>query len=80
MTYNENDETYQNIFIRLFSSDEEENSQIKNEKPFHISYIVICVVLVLFGLCGMSLNGWAIYLFTRTKTVSMEYHICSVAI
>ena len=72
MMVKENDESYHTIFINLFSSSEED---ISGHKPFQIGYVIICVILGIFGICGMSLNGWAIYLFTKTKTVSIEYMV-----
>ena len=64
---------YRNIFVTLFSSFEEEISYDKDVNTFQVGYIIVGIVLVLFGIFGMCLNGWAIYLFTKTKTVRIEY-------
>ena len=64
---------YRNIFVTLFSGFEEEITYNKDVNTFQIGYIIVGIILVLFGIFGMCLNGWAIYLFTKTKTVSIEY-------
>ena len=64
---------YRNIFITFFSGFEEEITYDKDVNTFQVGYIIISIILVFFGIFGMCLNGWAIYLFTKTKTVSIEY-------
>ena len=76
MTTEDDSKRYRNIFVKLFSSFEEEITYDKDVNTFQVSYIIVGIILVFFGIFGMCLNGWAIYLFTKTKTVSIEYPLC----
>ena len=39
-------------------------------EPFDAGYMITCIIFVILGSCGMFLNGRALYLFCRSKTVS----------
>ena len=56
------------IFVGVFSFPNEPG--VLKEKSFEASYIVILAILTLLGMCGTVLNGWALHLFCKTKTVS----------
>ena len=60
------EESYYSIFLGLVSITDE-----RTEKQFEATYYVIIAILILLGFVGMALNGWALYLFCKTKTVSI---------
>ena len=60
------EESYYSIFLGLVSITDE-----RTEKQFEATYYVIIAILILLGAVGMALNGWALYLFCKTKTVSI---------
>ena len=60
------EESYYSIFLGLVSNTDE-----RTEKQFEATYYVIIAILILLGVVGMALNGWALYLFCKTKTVSI---------
>ena len=39
-------------------------------EPYDLGYVIICISFVLFGMCGMFLNGRNIYTFLLRNTVS----------
>ena len=56
------------IFVGVFSFPNE--SGVLKEESFEAAYIVILAILTILGICGTILNGWALHLFCKTKTVS----------
>ena len=60
------EESYYSIFLGLVSITDE-----RTEEQFEATYYVIIAILILLGVVGMALNGWALYLFCKTKTVSI---------
>ena len=42
-------------------------------EPFDAGYMITCIIFVILGSCGMFLNGRAVYLFCRSKTVSYAF-------
>ena len=68
----EEDTSYYTVLVGWFLSSKNDSEIIK-EEAYHASYIVILVNLVIFGVLGVSLNGWALYLFCKTKTVSLQF-------
>ena len=70
----EEETSYYTVLVGWFLSSKNDSDIIK-EDTYHASYIVILVNLIIFGVCGISLNGWALYLFCKTKTVSLQFSI-----
>ena len=56
------------IFVGVFSFPTEPG--LVKEESFEVTYVVIVAILTLLGICGTILNGWALHLFCKTKTVS----------
>ena len=65
--------SYYSTFVWRFTNPLE-NPSFKEfaMEPFDAGYMISCVIFVIFGSCGIFLNGRAFYYFFRPKTVSFR--------
>ena len=62
--------SYYSAFVWKFANSQENAFEDFILAPFDVGYVIICVLFVSFGACGMYLNAKNIYEFWRLKTVS----------
>ena len=65
--------SYYSAFVWKFANSQENAFEDFILAPFDVGYVIICVLFVSFGACGMYLNAKNIYEFWRLKTVSSTF-------